>query len=51
MNFSQPNRDRIYLTTDSVPNALAHSQQANGGADTLITLSDNPPSSSRASAA
>jgi Ca2+-binding RTX toxin-like protein len=40
-NFSQPNGDRIHLTTDTVSNALAHSQQVNGGADTLITLSDN----------
>jgi hypothetical protein len=40
-NFSQPNGDRIQLTTDTVANALAHSQQVNGGQDTLITLSDN----------
>jgi hypothetical protein len=40
-NFSQPNGDRIHLTTDTVSDALAHSQQVNGGADTLITLSDN----------
>jgi hypothetical protein len=40
-NFAQPNGDRIHLTTDTVSNALAHSQQVNGGADTLITLSDS----------
>jgi hypothetical protein len=40
-NFSKPNGDRTHLTTDTVSDALAHSQRVNGGADTLITLSDN----------
>jgi hypothetical protein len=29
-NFSQPNGDRIRLTTDTVSNALAHSMQVRG---------------------
>src|SRR5262249_46600560 len=38
--FDQATGDRIHLTTDTVANAVAHSTQVNGGADTLVTLSD-----------
>ncbi|HVH79254.1 MAG TPA: hypothetical protein VM782_07685 [Stellaceae bacterium] len=38
--FDQSAGDRIHLTTESVSDALAHSQQVNGGHDTLITLDD-----------
>jgi len=40
VGFDQSVGDRIHLTTDTVADALAHSTQVNGGADTLITLSD-----------
>ena len=40
VGFDQSVGDRIHLTSDSVANAVAHSTQVNGGADTLITLGD-----------
>ncbi len=40
IGFDQGSGDRIHLTTDTVANAVAHSTAVNGGADTLITLSD-----------
>lgn len=40
VGFDQAAGDRIHLTSDTVANALAHSAQVNGGADTLITLTD-----------
>lgn len=40
VGFDQSAGDRIHLTSDTVSNALAHSTQVNGGADTLITLND-----------
>jgi Ca2+-binding RTX toxin-like protein len=40
VGFDQSAGDRIHLTTDTAANAVAHSTQVNGGADTLITLSD-----------
>jgi hypothetical protein len=41
MGFAQASGDRIHLTTDTIVNAVGHSTQVNGGADTLITLSDS----------
>jgi hypothetical protein len=41
IGFSDAAGDRIHLTTDTVRDALAHSTQVNGGADTLISLSDS----------
>ena len=40
VGFDQAAGDRIHLTTDTVADAVAHSTQVNGGADTMITLSD-----------
>jgi hypothetical protein len=40
VGFSEASGDRIHLTTDTVSDALTHSIQVNGGADTLITLAD-----------
>jgi len=40
VGFDQSAGDRIHLTTDTAADAVAHSTQVNGGADTLITLSD-----------
>ena len=40
VGFDQSAGDRILLTTDTAANAVAHSTQVNGGADTMITLSD-----------
>ena len=40
IGFDQGSGDRIHLTTDTAANAVAHSTAVNGGADTLITLSD-----------
>jgi len=41
IGFSDAAGDRIHLTTDTISDALAHSTQVNGGADTLISLSDS----------
>jgi hypothetical protein len=41
VGFSEANGDRVHLTTDTSGDALAHSMLVNGGADTLITLSDS----------
>ncbi len=40
VGFDQSAGDRIHLTTDTVADAVAHSTQVHGGADTMITLSD-----------
>ncbi len=40
VGFDQSAGDRIHLTSDTAANAVAHSTQVNGGADTLVTLSD-----------